>query len=384
MSELTDVLIRQAPARETQYEIRDTERKGLRVVVWPSGAKSFVYRYSHGGQYRKLTLGVYGEMTLAQAFAARTGAKDALQAGRDPADARKRGTNADATVTAHVALYEQQHLATLAESSAKYIKVELARIVTAIGSKDIATVTDADIRRIVNKAMERGPSAKCTTYKVCKAFFGWCVTERYIAESPCAKIKRPSKDNIRERFLDDAEIKLLWDAADKVGGAPGNLCKLLLLTGMRRTEVTHLERSEVKDDCIVIRGERTKNGVSHTVPITPAIRRVLDALPRTGKFVLTGTNTGMGGHTKAKAKVAPAIEPWTYHDLRRTFASGLARLGTPIQVTERCLNHVSGVGGAPLVRIYQKHDYAKEAVAAFERWSAHVEALVTEKEAVAA
>ena len=78
------------------------------------------------------------------------------------------------------------------------------------------------------------------------------------------------------------------------------------------------------------------------------------------------------------------LDHWTYHDLRRSFASGMARLGVPIQVTELCLNHKSGVSNKPLVRIYQQHDYAAEVKAAFEKWSAHVAGLVGEDMKIAA
>ena len=48
----------------------------------------------------------------------------------------------------------------------------------------------------------------------------------------------------------------------------------------------------------------------------------------------------------------------------------------PINVTELCLNHKSGVSNKPLVSIYQQHDYEPEVRAAFEKWSGHVAALV--------
>jgi integrase len=137
---------------------------------------------------------------------------------------------------------------------------------------------------------------------------------------------------------------------------------------------------------INIPGERTKNGLAHSVPITPAIRRVLDALPESGDFIITGNGAGLGGHSQAKRKLdekVTDVEPWVFHDLRRTLATGCAKLGIPVHIVERMLNHVSGTRGNPLVRIYQRHDYADEVVAAFHKWSAHVEALVKAKKAAA-
>ena len=64
------------------------------------------------------------------------------------------------------------------------------------------------------------------------------------------------------------------------------------------------------------------------------------------------------------------VEPYTLHDLRRTFASTMALLGVPIHVTEKLLNHVSGSHGG-IVGVYQRYSYMdemKEAVGVFEAW----------------
>jgi hypothetical protein len=87
-------------------------------------------------------------------------------------------------------------------------------------------------------------------------------------------------------------------------------------------------------------------------------------------------------HSGAKEKIAPAIRQWTLHDLRRSFASGLQRLGMAPHIVELALNHrtgtFSGVAG-----IYQRHRYAKEVRDAFELWSQHIEALTIKKLAAA-
>lgn len=156
-------------------------------------------------------------------------------------------------------------------------------------------------------------------------------------------------------------------------------------SGCRRDEICYLRRAEIKVHSIDIPGERTKNGHAHSIPFTPMIRKVLDALPKRGQFTLTGNGAGLGGHSKARVAIEPPDLPhWTFHDLRRSSATGLAKLGIQINVTERCLNHISGVGKGFLVQIYNMHNYAPEMRAAFEMWSAHVESLVaTAKKAAA-
>jgi integrase len=161
-------------------------------------------------------------------------------------------------------------------------------------------------------------------------------------------------------------------------GAAGALIKLLILSGARRNEMTELARDEITADTIELPGNRTKNGLPHTIAITPMIRGVLDTLPKTGRFVLNGTDRPFGDHSGAKAKVAPAIRPWTLHDLRRSFASGLQRLGVAPHIVELALNHRSGTF-AGVAGIYQRHRYVREVREAFESWSQHIAALTTRK-----
>ena len=68
--------------------------------------------------------------------------------------------------------------------------------------------------------------------------------------------------------------------------------------------------------------------------------------------------------------------------MRRTFASGLARLGVPIPVIERLLNHVSGTF-AGIVGTYNRHDYWDEMVDAVNRWDTAADAASVEEAATA-
>ena len=62
------------------------------------------------------------------------------------------------------------------------------------------------------------------------------------------------------------------------------------------------------------------------------------------------------------------IDRWTIHDLRRTMATGMARLEIPPHVIEACLNHSSGsVSG--IAKIYNRHNYADAKCKAFDAWA---------------
>jgi hypothetical protein len=75
-----------------------------------------------------------------------------------------------------------------------------------------------------------------------------------------------------------------------------------------------------------------------------------------------------------KEQPAP-IAAWRVHDLRRTLATGLQKLGVRLEVTEAALNHLSG-SRAGIVAVYQQHDWAAEKRDALRGWAAAVLAIM--------
>jgi integrase len=379
---LTDRVVQQAKAKGARVEIADAVLPGLYLIVQPTGVKSWAVRYRVGRRTSKLTLpGRYPVLSLAKAREAARTALESTTAGEDPAAAKHAGTPADDTLAAYIALYREKHVSTVRAGTAANINRELEHMQDAWPGRSLRSILKKDVIAFIDKAMTRGPSAGVTAWKVAKAFFAWCEAREDDFASPVRSIRKPAKESSRERVLDDAELKLTWKAAETASGATSALIKLLILSGARRNEMTELARDEIAD-AIELPGERTKNGLPHTIPITPMIRLVLKTLPSTGKFVLNGTDRPFGDHSGAKAKVTPAIRPWTLHDLRRSFASGLQRLGIAPHIVELALNHRSGTFSG-VVGIYQRHRYAKEVRDAFEVWSKHIEALITVKAAAA-
>jgi len=163
------------------------------------------------------------------------------------------------------------HLPTLAEGAPKYMKAELDRITDRLGTKDIKTVTQNDVQKIIDGAITRGPSAQRTTWKVARAFFAWAAGRARI-DSPCTDIGEPSKDSERKRFLKDDEIRIVWKAAEAAGDAPGALVKLLLLTGCRRDEIAYLRRAEVKAEKLEFPASRTNHAPCAARPASGADR----------------------------------------------------------------------------------------------------------------
>jgi len=182
--------------------------------------------------------------------------------------------------------------------------------------------------------------------------------------------------------LDDKELRKVWLAADGLGHPYAGIVKLLILTGQRRQEIAGLRWSEIDLDeqrVIHLPPARTKNGVAHDVPLSARAQGVIADLPRIvdADLVFTVKRRPVNGFSKAKERLdaASGVADWTLHDLRRTVASGLQRLGVRLEVTEAVLNHKSG-STAGIVGVYQRHDYADEKRTALEAWASYVTDLV--------
>ena len=206
-------------------------------------------------------------------------------------------------------------------------------------------------------------------------------------------VKPAAKEKSRDRVLTDQEIKWFWQACSIEGQPWGHLGKMLLLTGQRLGEVVNMIDREITGDLWHLTADRTKNGRAHDVALSEAARAVLGGVERVkgqagyvfttnGASALQGYHKGRNHIAKRMAEIASheageamEIPHWTFHDLRRTAATGMARLGIPVRVTEAVLNHVSGTAGG-IVGVYQRHDYADEKRNALDAWARFVADLV--------
>jgi integrase len=423
---LTDLQIEKFARPAARREIPDGKIGGLYLVVQPSGAKSWALRYRAAGTPKKFTIGSYPAIGLA---AARKRAQKALAEvvdGVDPS-ARKKAARevqkaANSTVDrveSVVDTYVKDYLAKKAKPSWAKEAERLLRVevIPKFGNKRLGDLTDDDIHKLLKEIAERAPITANRTFAVFRKLCHWTMSRdggRLIKTSPCDGVEMPTAERARERVLDDAEIKLAWQAFESLGWPFGPIGKLLLLTGARRDEVASMEWRELDLEAGVWRipKERTKNKRAHEVPLSATAVDILKGLPRVepkrgkdGKvrpalvFSTTGA-TAVSGFSRAKDAIDAAImvrlqeeakargdnpeeikaPDWVIHDLRRTVATNLQKLGVRLEVTEAVLNHVSG-SRAGIVGIYQRHEWAAEKRQALDAWARRLDAIVTGAEA---
>lgn len=385
-----------------RQEVPDPALSGLYLVIQPSGAKSWALRYRYGGKPKKLTLGKWPVMGVADARAAASDAIDAVEHGTDPGAAKQRAKadRRDAELSERdkiktlVALYGKRHLSTL--KSGATVQRELDRhVVAEWGDRDIQDIAKRDVIELLDAIADSGRIVTANRVRAyLSKFFNWCVDRDVIEVSPAMNVKAVAKETSRDRVLSDDELRWFWAACEAEGQPWGALGKVLLLTGQRLSEVAGMTDAELQGDEWHLPADRTKNKRAHMVPITRAVRDALDAMERidgpAGLYHTTNGRTPLSGFNKGRTYLADRmvqiasdeagkpveIPHWTFHDLRRTAATTMARLGIPVRVTEAVLNHVSGTGGG-IVGVYQRHDYADEKRRALEAWAQFLDGLVS-------
>jgi integrase len=363
---------------------------GLYFLVQPSGAKSWAVRYRHAGQTRKFTLGPYPVLDLKAAREAGAKALRVVHEGRDPGREREQvrasmPRSIEAVVTDFVDKHCKRH--NRPRTIAFTEQLLRSHVLPRWRGRTIESITKRDVIDMLDRLVEDGiPVAANRTLAAVRKLFNWAVARDLIAMSPCAGVKRPAPEQPRDRVLSDNELRRVWHAADQVGGPFGSMVKLLILTGQRRTEVAQMTWDELDLEAKVwkLRRERTKNGIPHEVPLPKQVLAVIESAPRIvgSPYILTTNGRAAAcdynNNTRRLRALLPLDMPhWQLHDLRRTVASGMARLGVNLPVIEKCLNHISGSFGG-IVSVYQRHDFADEKRAALDAWGAHVEQLVSQ------
>jgi integrase len=398
---LTAATVEKLKPTDKRQEIPDSLCTGLYLTVQPSGKKGWQVRYRHGGTHRRMTLGGYPVLSLAEA---RQRARDVLAGateGRDPAEEVKAAKAPKVPkpeddrnkIRTLIAQYDRRHLKGL--KSGDVVRRELDRfVVKKWGERDIQTITKRDVIDLLDDIADSGRVVTANRIRAyLNKFLNWAVDRDILPISPATGVKPVAKETSRDRVLSNDEIRWFWAACEAEGFPWGPLGKVLLLTGQRLNEAAQITIGEISGDLWHLSADRTKNSRAHDVPLSDAVRAVLNAVERIeGRpgfiFTTTGT-TPVSGFFKARASLAEGMERiaakergeaveiprWTFHDLRRTAATGMAKLGIPVRVTEAVLNHVSGTGGG-IVAVYQRHDYADEKRAALDAWARYVLSLV--------
>jgi integrase len=426
---LTDALIRALVNQEVdQPDHWDTEARGLVLRVSKHGTAAYHVRATGpDGRKRFFKLGRWPGLSLKQARSEARLQIGRIQRGEDPLRERRaerQATEREAAMPTLAMLVEAWAKASARDTGARYRAEIIGTVRRGCGdrrpgkrgqrradgagpggllAKRVAEITEGDLAKVIHAARERGDGEARHLVRALRRLFRFAVAVEHIQYSPVETwMRRESggrrsipwmKDHPRERVLTDPEIVQIWAASAGLDPVARAFTRVLLLTACRSGEISGLGWREVErgpaadatDSIMALRlaPTRTKNRRGHRVPLGSLAAHELHTLiaaarkndggtPMTS-LVFPGVVSRVAGVCRA-LRSAIGTDDWTWHDLRRTAATGMARLGCPREHVEAALNHITARGG--LIGIYQRYDFQQEAEKALLAWQAHVASLV--------
>jgi integrase len=386
------------------YDVRDTEIRGLRIRVMPSGERTFVLlaRYQHGGSPTRRALGSYPALGLAEARENARGWRLLISRGIDPAqeEERKRAAELRKQKTTFLAVAEDFIREKLPkERKGREAEHDIRReFIPVWGSRPISDITVLDVRAVIKRKVDQGKTYQAhNLLGHVRRIYNWAIGQHAygIESSPCDRLKPREiigDKKERTRILNDAELRAAWKTADKLGYPYGPLFKLLMLTGQRKSEVAEAQWSELDlaKKTWTIPAERMKADAVHVVPLSDDAIAVLRSLPRfDGGDYLFSVQFGkrpVNAFSAAKAqfdammlKALREDEPkaklpdFVIHDFRRTVRTGLSAIPN---ISDLVRELVIGHTKPGLHKVYDQYAYLDEKRFALDAWAARLRNIV--------
>jgi integrase len=424
---LTDRAIQaiKPPRSGDQAIAYDTHEPGMAMRTMASGHKSFVFiaRFPPSTNPTRRSLGSYAGplraepvppedelldlsvLTLGQAREKARLWRRLIQRGLDPdVEAKRRRSEREARERRIAAdSFEAVAQRFIAEyvadkRTAKDIAALIeAKLVSHWGTRPIIGISKRDvIDRIKDIKHTAGNEAARQALAYARVLFGWAMEHDIIAASPCPVMSKRSKllapKTMRQRVLDDDEIKLIWRATEANLYPADSFTRLLLILGCRRSELAAARWREFDlrkpgSESWTLEGARTKSGDPRIIPLPAMAVAMIAALPRfaAGDFMFSALHgrRPFTAFSRMKARLDDKVtklnggvplEQWGLHDLRRSMRTRLSALPIAPIVSELMIGHRQ----QGIAAVYDLHRYEAEQRHGYELWAAKVRDIVEE------
>lgn len=392
---LTDVYMQKLRApKQGRFEVHDLEQRGLVLRVSEAGllAWTLVYRVAgeggvgtsgrlKKGRQRRLTLGSYPEIGLAEAREQAREARKLAMQGSDPGDAHKKQIMDQHQNTVAAVAKEMVDARTIS-SKHNIDRAFRLHVNPVLGGRPISGVVLADVNRLLNAIIASG--ANGTAIEVRKhmhALFKYAHQMGIVANNIMLSLDRRDISYTPEvKALTDKELSASWKSAAALGYPHGTAFQLLMLTGARKLEIANARWSEIDTErkALVIPKERTKMRRPFVLPFSDAAWEIVKAIPRWndgdylfslngGKAPITAGTSMMRRFREYGGDDDTTLDTVRVKDFRDTLRTRLSALGIPREIAERCIAHQTGLDA-----VYSAHEYIDEKRDAFDTYAQHL------------
>ena len=375
---LTDRAVRSLRPDTRQVDYWDVSPKNFGVRVSAAGRKTFIVRYRTAGRYRRMSLGVYPTVSLADARRHARQVLGEVASNDDPAQVRENARRAP-SFEALAALYLEKHARVRKRSWRQDRRVIENELLPKWRTLRASEIRRRDVRQFVEAIAERpAPIAANRIRALISKIFNWGISREMVEFNPCTQLERPAPERPRARVLSDVEIRKFWTALEHEAAEIAAAFRLRLVTAQRGVEVHAMRWSDIDLDSgwWTVPASDAKNGLPHRVPLNGlAVDMLTDLRDRTASdasvsiYVLAGARNPK---RRAAASNRLGLDDFRGHDLRRTAASRMASAGVPRLVIGKVLNHVD----RGVTAVYDRHSYDAEKRAALCTWASDLMAIL--------
>ena len=234
--------------RDRTFLVWDTLERELALRVQPTGHKSYQFVYHHKGRSRWFCIGAADAVALALARETAIRLRLEIHQGKDPAAERRAvaasaGSGTFATIATR---YVEEHAKKKNKSWKQAANLITRYVLPQWANRDASTISRTDVRAML--ANINGPVFQNQVLASTSAIFTWAGKQELLTNNPCRGIERHETAS-RDRVLSDAEVPLFWNAFSTAGsGFAGEALKVLLLTGQRPGEISHMHHAHISPD----------------------------------------------------------------------------------------------------------------------------------------
>jgi integrase len=381
---LTPIAIRNAKPRDTAYKLAD--EGGLYLLVKPDGARYWRFKYRFAGKEKVLALGVFDEVSLAEARQDRDEAKGKLRDGIDPAAQRKERKLAEkhAAANSFKAVAEEwmvRQRPRWTPGHAERVKRSLeADLYPHIGTRPIASLTPPELLTVLRKIEARGAhELRERVQQRASMIFRYAIATGRCERDPVADLRGAFTSPTRYNYaaLGQKDLPAFFAKLAEYDGEPTTklAIRLLALTFVRTGELRGAHWAEFDLDAAEWRipAERMKMRQEHIVPLS---RQALDVLRElqalTGRGALLFPSRSKATQPISENTILYALYRMGYHSratghgFRSTASTILNELGFPGDVIERQLAHSSK---NKIRAAYNKAQYLPERARMMQQWA---------------
>ena len=374
-----------------RYDVADAIVPGFGIRVTGNGKKTFILTARFPGSHNptRRAIAEVGAMELSAAREMARAWLEQIAAGIDPkaeTERKRRDTAQKPELFEEVVeRYLAQHVRPKLRSAWEVERLFNKDILPAFRGLPFASIRRGNVARLLDKIEVRAPIMADHVLAAMSKLCNWYQAREETYTSPIVRGMRRTKpsDHVRDRILDDDEIRLLWQVTGSAGSY-GALLRVALLTGQRRTKLAEMTWDDIGEDGVwkiaFAPGEKAN---AKELKLSMIALKIIYAQPRgaDSPYVFAGRgDRPLNGHSKCKRALDAAIAKeaghqipnWVVHDLRRTAKSLMARAGVRPDISERVLGHtIAGVEG-----VYDRYNYSPHKAEALEMLAALVSRII--------